>query len=176
MRCQRALAVLAFFGIGCGAWMDTAVGQPLFPNVSRSGPGVGGGMLMTITLRYNNRRPQPPHDKVNTLQEMLKAIAGCWQFPAVGEDSQPVDPIFQVSFKRSGELFGKPRVIRFSREVTPEERAVFYTAVAEAIDRCSPMPFTDSMGGAVAGRTFQIRIIDARKQKQAGISWQTMKS
>ena len=88
----------------------------------------------------------------------------------------PVDPIFQVSFKRSGELFGKPRVIKFSREVSPQERERFYRAVVEAIDRCSPMPFTDSMGGAIAGRTLQIRLIDSRNQKKAGREWLTPKT
>ena len=175
MRRLPALAVLAFFGIGC-AWTDTAFGQPVFPNTAPMGPGVGGGMLMTIEMRGDNKSPQRPSEQINTLQEMLKAIAGCWQFPETDDGRQPVDPIFQVSFKRSGELFGKPRVVRFSREVTPEERGRFYTAVAETIDRCSPLPFTDSMGGAVAGRTLQIRIIDARKRRQARITWPIKKS
>jgi hypothetical protein len=177
MRFLRALAVLTFFSIGWSAWMDAAVGQGVVPSVRpQMGPGVGGGMLMTIEMRYDNKRPQRPEGPVNTLQEMLKAIAGCWSFPPEDDSRQPVDPVFQVSFKRSGELFGKPRVIRFSRDVTPEERGQFYTAVAEAIDRCSPLPFTDSMGGAIAGRTLQIRIIDSRKRKQADTQWLTTKS
>jgi hypothetical protein len=134
------------------------------------------GMLMTIEITNNNPRPHSPDGKVKTLQEVLKAIAGCWQFPPVDEGRVPVDPIFQVSFKRSGELFGKPRVIKFSREVSPQERERFYRAVVEAIDRCAPMPFTDSMGGAIAGRTLQIRLIDSRNQKKAGREWLTTKT
>ena len=53
-------------------------------------------------------------------------------------------------------------MIYFAREVTPEERQRYYQAVAEAIDLCSPMPFTETMGRAVAGRPlFQ----DARNRK-----------
>jgi hypothetical protein len=173
----RALALLMLFGIASGAPVGAAFGQGPFPNAgSQTGPGVGGGLLMTITVGFDNPRPQRPEGPVNTLREMLQAIAGCWRFPPGDDRRQPVDPVFQVSFKRSGELFGKPRVIRFSRDVTPEERGQFYTAVAEAIDRCSPLPFTESMGGAVAGRTLLIRIIDARKRKQAETSWLTTKT
>ena len=71
-----------------------------------------------------------------------------------------------MSFKRSGELFGKPRVVNFAREVTPEERRRYYQAVVEAIDRCSPMPFTEAMGGAVAGRTFRVNFLDRRDSRK----------
>ena len=104
---------------------------------------------MTIDIRVNNPHPQRPDGKVDTLQDLNKAIHGCWQFPQVDEGRQPVDAIFQVSFKRSGELFGKPRVVKFSREVSPQERERFYLAVVEAIDRCSPMP---SRGSISVGR------------------------
>ena len=70
MRRLPALAVLAFFGIGC-AWTDTAFGQPVFPNTAPMGPGVGGGMLMTIEMRGDNKSPQRPSEQINTLQEML---------------------------------------------------------------------------------------------------------
>ena len=139
-------------------------------------PGRAQGMLMSIDLRYDNPRPRRPVGKVNDLIEIQAALADCWQFPPVDEARAPVDVIFTVSFKRSGELFGKPRVVKFSREVSDAERERFYQAVAEAIDRCAPMPFTDSMGGAIAGRTLQIRLIDSRNQKKAGREWLTTKT
>ena len=135
-----------------------------------------GGMLMSIELRYDNPRPRRAERPVNDLVQIQAALADCWQFPPVDEGRAPVDVVFTVSFKRSGELFGKPRVVKFSRAVSDAERERFYQAVAEAIDRCSPMPFTDSMGGAVAGRTFHIRFIDLRKRKQADTQWLTEKS
>ena len=134
------------------------------------------GMLMTIEVSYDNARPRRPQGEVNTLRDVNKAIDGCWQFPAVDDGRQPVDVIFQVSFKRSGELFGKPRVVKFSREVSQGERERFYHAVVEAIDRCAPMPFTDSMGGAVAGRTLHFRLMDSRNKKQADTQWLTTKT
>jgi hypothetical protein len=134
------------------------------------------GMLMSIELRSDNPRPRGPVGKVNDLIQIQAALADCWRFPPVDEGRAPVDVIFTVSFKRSGELFGKPRVVKFSREVSDAERGRFYQAVVEAIDRCTPMPFTDSMGGAVAGRTLHIRFIDSRNRKQAEGLWLTGKS
>jgi len=51
--------------------------------------------------------------------------------------------------------------------LTNEERERYYTSVAEAIDRCAPMPFTETMGGAVAGRTFRVNFLDRRNSRKA---------
>ena len=139
-------------------------------------PAVAQGTILSIEIRGSNPQPVRPKEPVNNLQELMAAFAGCWSPPALDRERQPVDLTFQVSFKRSGELFGKPRVIDFARAVTPEERQRYYTAVAEAVELCSQMPFTDSMGGAVAGRTFRVNFIDARNRKQAEIPWLTPKT
>jgi len=132
------------------------------------------GMVLQIEIRDDNTRPIRPHGAVNTLQDFMTALAACWSPPPLNARRQPLDLTFQVSFKRSGELFGKPRVVNFARSVTDEERQLYYTAVAEAVDRCVPMPFTESMGGAVAGRTFRINFLDRRNSRKAEVSWLTM--
>ena len=81
-----------------------------------------------------------------------------------------------MSFKRNGELFGKPRAIYFARQVTDKEREIYYRAVAEAVERCAQMPFSEAMGGAAAGRLFRINFQDQRKTKRAGFTWPTEKS
>ena len=127
--------------------------------------------ILQIEIRGQNNDPVRPTEPINNLQELSQAFARCWSPPPVDTSRQPVDLTFQVSFKRSGELFGKPRAIQFARPVTSEERERYYTAVAEAVERCSQMPFTESMGGSVAGRTFRVNFIDARNRKQADVSW-----
>jgi|SRR3954471_9627816 hypothetical protein len=134
------------------------------------------GMILSIEINRSNSNPHRPTGSINTLQQMMAALAECWQPPPIYERRGPVDLTFQVSFKRSGELFGKPRIVNFARGVTDEERQRYYTRVAEAIDRCSPMPFTESMGGAVAGRTFRINFLDRRNSRKAEGSWPTEKS
>ena len=127
------------------------------------------GMNLQIEIRGDNTRPIRPQGAVNTLQDLMTALAACWSPPPLDARRQPLDLTFQVSFKRSGELFGKPRVINFARSVTDEERQLYYTAVAEAVDRCVPMPFTESMGGAVAGRTFRVNFLDRRNSRKAEV-------
>jgi hypothetical protein len=134
------------------------------------------GTILSIEIRGTNSNPTRPKAPVNSLQDLMAAFAGCWSPPPLDPARQPVDLTFQVSFKRSGELFGKPRAIQFARPIAPEERERYYTAVAEAVDRCSQMPFTDSMGGAVAGRTFRVNFIDRRNSRKAEVPWLTMKS
>jgi hypothetical protein len=134
------------------------------------------GMILAITITHDNSRPLRPSRPINTLQDLSAALAACWNPPPIDRERQPLDLTFQVSFKRSGELFGKPRVVNFARAVTDDERQRYYLAVAEAIDRCSPMPFTDQMGGAVAGRTFRINFIDARNRRQAEGPWLTTRT
>ena len=131
---------------------------------------------LSILIRGTNANPARPTAPVNNLQELSAALAACWSPPPADRERGPVDVIFQVSFKRSGELFGKPRIVEFARPVTPEERGRYYAAVAEAIDRCSQMPFTEAMGGAIAGRVFRVNFIDLRNSKQAEVPWPTEKS
>ena len=133
-------------------------------------------MILGIEIRASNPQPTRPNGPVNTLREFSNAWGGCWNPPPLDRSRQPLDLAFQVSFKRSGELFGKPRAISFSREVTPEERQRYYQAVAEAVDLCSQMPFTDSMGGAVAGRVFRINFFDRRDSRKTESPWLTMKT
>jgi len=147
--CWRALALLAAL-LGATA-PARAQQQPIIISVPGSNP-----------------RPHEPTGQVNSLQDLAAALYGCWDPPPL-DGKQPVDVIFIVSFKRSGELFGKPRVIQFNGEVTPERRTIYWTAVAEALDRCSKMPFTDSMAASAAGRVFRITFVDMRNRKQASI-------
>jgi len=80
------------------------------------------GTILTIEINRSNARPHGPTGSINTLQDLMAAFAGCWAPPPADASRGPVDLTFQVSFKRSGELFGKPRAISFARAVTDEER------------------------------------------------------
>ncbi|MGB9367963.1 MAG: hypothetical protein WCE79_18320 [Xanthobacteraceae bacterium] len=124
-------------------------------------------MILMIEINRSNANPARPTAPINTLRDLSAAFAGCWSPPPLNSERSPVDLTFQVSFKRSGELFGKPRAIDFARPVTDKEREIYYRAVAEAVDRCAQMPFTDAMGGAVAGRTFRVNFLDRRNSRKA---------
>ena len=136
----------------------------------------GVGAILSIEIGRSNPQPVRPSAPVNNLQELMAAFVGCWSPPSLDQGRQPLDLTFQVSFKRSGELFGKPRAIQFARPITAEERERYYTAVAEAVERCSQMPLTESMGGAVAGRPFRVNFLDRRNRRKTEITWPITKS
>jgi hypothetical protein len=132
--------------------------------------------VLTIIITRSNPEPVRPTAPINTLRDLQIAFAGCWSPPPLDSDRAPVDLTFQVSFKRTGELFGKPLAIHFARQVTDKEREVYYRAVAEAVERCAQMPFSEAMGGAAAGRLFRINFQDQRNTRRAGFTWLTEKS
>jgi hypothetical protein len=68
----------------------------------------------------------------------------------------------RLSFKRSGEMIGAPRVTYASPGVPPAARDAYHDAIRAALVRCIPLPFTPGLGGAVAGRPVAIRFVDNR--------------
>ena len=59
-------------------------------------------------------------------------------------------------------MLGKPK-ITYYREGEPgaANAGGVHAAVREALVRCSPMPFTDKLGAAMAGRPFTFRFVDS---------------
>ncbi|MGO4525141.1 hypothetical protein AB4097_09790 [Microvirga sp. 2MCAF35] len=106
------------------------------------------------------RTDEEPPKKVNTLGDIGKAMQACWQPGGVRYSGQEVT--IRLSFKRNGEVLGKPMITHYrAGEPDAENRQAFTQAVREALVRCSPMPFSESLGAAVAGRLFTFRFIDA---------------
>jgi hypothetical protein len=73
----------------------------------------------------------------------------------------------KMSFRRNGELFGQPRITFESAGASDDERLAYRIAVANMLKRCAPLPFTETLGNALAGRPFTIRFVDQRKLRQA---------
>lgn len=98
--------------------------------------------------------------EVNTLNDIVRAMQACWRPAGVRHSGQSVT--IRISFKRNGEVLGKPMITHY-REGEPDaaNREAFTQAVREALVRCSPMPFTDKLGAAVAGRPFTFRFVDS---------------
>ncbi len=133
------------------------------------------GMILLIEVGRDNPRPVRPSAPINDLRGLTDALRHCWNPPPADPAKGEIDVTFSISFKRSGELFGKPKAVTFAQKVTDEQRGRYYTAVAEALDLCSKLPFTDSMGGAVAGRVFRVNFLDKRNSRKAQI-WLTTKT
>jgi hypothetical protein len=104
--------------------------------------------------------------RLNTIKDVQNAVRKCWRWPPISDISTGMDLTIMLSFRRNGEIFGG-RVTYQSANVSEQERAVYYTALAYAIRRCSPLPISEDLGNAIAGRRFTFRFNDTRKQKKA---------
>ena len=94
-------------------------------------------------------------EQLNTIRDVVLAIHRCWRPPAA-DKAGPIDITVIVSFNREGAILGHPRISYESQEATDNDRIQYRIAVMETLQRCTPLPFTDSLGGAVAGRPFAI--------------------
>ena len=94
--------------------------------------------------------------QVNTIQDIFRHLRTCWKPPPAAK-AHPIDITVVVSFNRAGNILGHPRITYESAEATDDDRLQYRVAVMEALQRCTPMPFTDAMAGAAAGRPFAIQ-------------------
>ena len=100
--------------------------------------------------------PAEPGTQVNTLREVFDRLFSCWKPPATSV-AAPMDITVVLSFNRSGAIMGRPRITYESRRSSDSDRLAYRVAVMEALQRCSPMPFTEAMAGAVAGHPFAVQ-------------------
>jgi hypothetical protein len=126
------------------------------------------GGVLTLAALATGAPAQQPHASLNTLNDLGAALRACWVPPPLDQSRPGMQITVQMSFKRSGDLFGQPRITFESAGASDDERLAYRVAVAQMLKRCSPLPFTDALGNAVAGRPFTMRLVDDRKLKQAG--------
>ena len=100
--------------------------------------------------------------KLDTLRAMFDALRACWIPPAKDEARAGTQMSVRFAFKRSGEIIATPRVTYVSPGAPPEARETYLYAINAALERCTPLPFSQGLGGAVAGRPIAIRFVDNR--------------
>ena len=106
-------------------------------------------------------RPDSEH-RLDTLAEMFSALRACWLPPPQDEARPGMQMSVRLSFNRSGRMIGAPRVTYASADAPPAARDIYRDAIMAALTRCTPLPFTAGLGGALAGRPIAIRYVDNR--------------
>ena len=101
-------------------------------------------------------------NRVDNIEELFARIRQCWQPPRLPEGHPGMQITVLFMLTRSGEIFGKPKITFESPEATETESVLYRTAVMETLQRCTPMPFTEGMGGAAAGKPIRFRFDDRR--------------
>jgi hypothetical protein len=131
------------------------------------------GQNLQLTIRSRAAEPAPvaaaaPDDKkdaprrLNTIRDMFAALRACWVPPAKDDSRAGTQLSVRLSFKRNGEPLGPPRVTYVSPGTPADVRKTYLDAVTASLERCTPLPFSSRLGGALAGRPIAIRFIDDR--------------
>jgi len=110
-------------------------------------------------------------EPVNTIKDVFARLRTCWRPPDPSRAHPDIDITVIVSFNRAGEILGHPRVTYESEQANDNDRLMYRIAVMEALQRCTPMPFTEGMAGAAAGRPFAIRFHNHRPPPAEKRAW-----
>jgi hypothetical protein len=120
---------------------------------------------------------QAPSGKVDNIKQAFERFRSCWKPPPAARANPDIDITVIVSFSRDGNILGHPKVSYQSEQATDNDRLAYRIAAMEALQRCTPMPFTEGMAGAVAGRPFAIQFHNRRSPPQPAekTAWLTQK-
>jgi hypothetical protein len=104
--------------------------------------------------------------QVDTIRDLLARLQTCWKPPPPSRANPGIDITVIVSFNRAGAILGRPRISYESRGANDNDRLAYRIAAMETLQRCTPIPFTESMAGAVAGRPFAIQFRNRKSPPQ----------
>jgi hypothetical protein len=95
-------------------------------------------------------------EPLNTLDDLRRQIEACYK-PETISSGQEVT--IRFAFKADGTVLGQPRVTYVKGAPTMAMRKVLSDAARNAILACAPLPLTDGLGRAIAGRVYTIRFV-----------------
>ena len=119
----------------------------------RSKPLLGFAALLLCLASTAPASAQPL--QLDTLKDIFARLHSCWKPPPLSQ-ANPIDITVVVSFNREGAILGHPRITYESDHASENDRLKYRIAVMETLQRCTPLPFTEGLGGAVAGRPLAV--------------------
>ena len=120
---------------------------------SRCRPFLGIAALLLCLASTGRASAQPV--QLDTLKDIFVRLHSCWKPPPLSQ-ANPIDITVVVSFNREGAILGHPRITYESDHASENDRLKYRIAVMETLQRCTPLPFTEGLGGAVAGRPLAV--------------------
>jgi hypothetical protein len=108
---------------------------------------------------------RPDHD-LDTIGDLFAELRSCWSPPTADTAKEGMQMTVRFSFKRDGGIIAAPRLTFATVGVSADTRAAYLKAISASLDACVPLKFTDSLGGALAGRPIAIRYVDNRELEQ----------
>jgi hypothetical protein len=110
----------------------------------------------------NNESNNAKDRGLDSIRDMFAALRACWEPPSKDEARHGMEYTIRFAFRRDGEMIATPRMTYASHDAPAEVRDKYRDAIDAALKRCTPLYFTEGMGGAVAGRPIAIRFVDER--------------
>jgi hypothetical protein len=98
---------------------------------------------------------QAQPQQLDTIKDVYANLYSCWRPPPASR-ANPIDITVIVSFNREGAILGQPKITYESANAGDNDRIAYRIAVMETLQRCAPLPFTEALGGAVAGRPLAV--------------------
>jgi hypothetical protein len=142
--------------------------HPCLPDIDYP---IGQTLQLTIVSRAEDGKSDAPaedksadraqHD-LNTIRDVFSALRACWVPPEKDVARPGTQITLRLSFNSHGEIISEPRTTYVTTDTPPDVRQVYWNAATAALKRCTPLQFTDGLGGALAGRPFAIRFVDDR--------------
>jgi hypothetical protein len=128
--------------------------------VLRSKPLIRSAATLLALIWIAPVRAEP--ERLDNIRQVLARLQTCWRPPSAASASPGIDITVTVSFNRNGDIIGHPRITYESEQATDNDRLMYRIAVMEALQRCTPLPLTEGMAGAIAGRLFAIQFHNRR--------------
>ena len=122
-------------------------------------------LMAAALLLMSSTCVQAQPAQVDNIRDVFAKLRTCWKPPPASR-ANPIDITVVVSFNRAGEILGHPRITYESEQATDNDRLEYRIAVMETLQRCTPMPFTEGMAGAIAGRPFAIQFHNRKPPPQ----------
>lgn len=111
-------------------------------------------------------QPLDPDHKADRLDEIGTLLSQCLQMPPDDEVRPGMRVTIKLAFKRDGELLSQ-RFTYTTPEASQEEKDHYRQAALDMLKRCTPLPVTDGLGRAIAGRPMVVPIIETRTERRA---------
>ena len=132
------------------AWDDNELPAPEAPPYPQ-------GFVLTVQVPPVGSGPAS--GRLNRYAAVADALGRCWDPSAEVGGRHWGAVTLRLSFKRDGSVNGVPRVTYVDRLADRSVDADLRRSLTAALDRCTPLPFSPSLGNAIAGQIFSIRFI-----------------
>ena len=141
--------------------------HPCLPDIDYP---IGETLQLTIVSRADSDTPDAPTERI-TADRLPRSeydprcvfrIADMLGSTREGRCPSGTQITLRLSFNSHGGMISEPRTTYVTFDTPPDVRQVYWDAATAALKRCTPLQFTDGLGGALAERPFAIRFVDDR--------------